>query len=428
MTTLVSFSLGDRWQEVAMPIVHVWPWALFFFLLYVLIATVLLVGVIFASLVESQKTVKAKMTWIRECEHVEERKYALDRLENLFSSLDSDGSGALSWQEFFHSRQKNPEFDRLLRTLDLSEDDLHQLWRLLDWDGNGEINMSEFKETMWRLMSGETKWTLMINSWTTSQMNVRMEQHHKTAMEQLALQANRLGRIEENLMENDSRPSPRTPELKKSTILRKSRKSQNTRKTQKSRDTTMVVINDNAESRSFETEKPQAEVFENTSTEDDEEESIENLKNETFILTGEGLVDKYMRAVNAMKVARDHPDIVEFWGSGSFVGEAIGDRLYTMSDPALQCDFFVSHSWLPPDDYEQHFKVNKQVDLYSYKKIMELNNVLHQTQVDILNVSDHVQKSKFKRQFTALTQTGHKKQSIYDLSLWVDKGRETGEY
>ena len=57
-------------------------------------------------------------------------------LRNVFQSIDTDGSGMLSKEEFSHALH--------LITPDLKEDDIEELFHMIDIDKNGQISFSEF--------------------------------------------------------------------------------------------------------------------------------------------------------------------------------------------------------------------------------------------------------------------------------------------
>ena len=62
------------------------------------------------------------------------KQKAFRRLDLLFSEMDTDGNGSLSWQEWQHNRWHNPEFVRIMKLVDLDEHALEQIWFILDTD------------------------------------------------------------------------------------------------------------------------------------------------------------------------------------------------------------------------------------------------------------------------------------------------------
>merc|ERR1711937_150072 len=81
---------------------------------------------------------------------------------------------------------------------------------------------------------------------------------------------------------------------------------------------------------------------------------------------------KYMRGVHASKIALfGRSDCLEFWSNLEIAGpkvEAFACR---------RCDFFVSHCWTAPSEWEDHSKPGDDIGrTYEYMKALQLNNTL----------------------------------------------------
>merc|ERR1719210_3014997 len=70
------------------------------------------------------------------------RQQQLGELKNLFLMMDADGDGTLDWSEF-KAAFKDPDLSKRWRLLDYGPDECRELFDLLD-DGDGGIDTDEF--------------------------------------------------------------------------------------------------------------------------------------------------------------------------------------------------------------------------------------------------------------------------------------------
>jgi len=65
-----------------------------------------------------------------------------DKMTDLFMALDESGDGSLEYPEFEIIAQ-NPDVKTWLASMDIETDDLHTLFKLIDFDGSGSITVEE---------------------------------------------------------------------------------------------------------------------------------------------------------------------------------------------------------------------------------------------------------------------------------------------
>eukprot|EP00747_Dinoflagellata_sp_TGD_P085867 gnl/TRDRNA2_/TRDRNA2_163048_c0_seq1.p1 gnl/TRDRNA2_/TRDRNA2_163048_c0~~gnl/TRDRNA2_/TRDRNA2_163048_c0_seq1.p1 ORF type:complete len:317 (+),score=47.48 gnl/TRDRNA2_/TRDRNA2_163048_c0_seq1:2-952(+) len=75
--------------------------------------------------------------------HIQHKKKYSERIRSLFSELDTDGSGALSVQEF-KQHLNDPAVEACFATLDLDAADAWTLFQMLDTEDAGEIDIDQF--------------------------------------------------------------------------------------------------------------------------------------------------------------------------------------------------------------------------------------------------------------------------------------------
>merc|ERR1712139_187566 len=79
----------------------------------------------------------------------------LNRIDMVFRAADQDGDSNLTKQEFSDSL-KRPDVIRALHEVDIDFNNAENLFDILDYDGSGSIDMTEFKRGCLRAC-GEAK-------------------------------------------------------------------------------------------------------------------------------------------------------------------------------------------------------------------------------------------------------------------------------
>jgi Ca2+-binding EF-hand superfamily protein len=115
-----------------------------YFYSYIAVAVFVLMNLVTAILVENAVT-NAKHdeeSMLKSREKSKERE--LKKLKNLFTLMDADGSGTLSWDEF-QEAFSDPDMSNKWKMLNFDREQCHEIFGLLD-DGDGEIETQEFFE------------------------------------------------------------------------------------------------------------------------------------------------------------------------------------------------------------------------------------------------------------------------------------------
>jgi len=157
LTFFQTIIAGDSWGMVAIPIIEAYWWSGVIFMGSLLTLIFGVLNLIVAVVVDTFAEVRSKDMLSRaqemECDEVEEKKV----LSRIFAKIDEDNSGAVSWEELQEGAKKVAEFRYWLRVLDIDAKDLYQLFQIVDIDGSGEIDPSEFIEAMYRMKNAESK-------------------------------------------------------------------------------------------------------------------------------------------------------------------------------------------------------------------------------------------------------------------------------
>lgn len=95
------------------------------------------------------ESAKADRTYLIEQEIVMKENY-VTQLKKFFDALDIDGDGDIDIHEVL-AIINDPALAAYLRVLGMEVDDAERLFRLLDTDQSGSVNLSEFLEGCMRL-------------------------------------------------------------------------------------------------------------------------------------------------------------------------------------------------------------------------------------------------------------------------------------
>lgn len=80
----------------------------------------------------------------------EDAEEDLRDLDRMFLQIDANNDGNLTFDELLEGAMKVREFQNRLRVMDIDQNDLQQLFLMLDHDGGGTIDPDEFKKTLSR--------------------------------------------------------------------------------------------------------------------------------------------------------------------------------------------------------------------------------------------------------------------------------------
>ncbi|CAK0885015.1 unnamed protein product [Prorocentrum cordatum] len=149
MITLIQFITLDSVAGIYRPLVATKPWLFIYFLIFLLLGPIALMNIVTAIMVESSlrtasEDQEAKKAWdnIR-------RKNMMPKLRSLFLALDISGDGEVDLSEIFNAPSEIQEAMKHIVGLD----ELEEVFRLLDYDGSGLIDIEEFVEGIMRSQS-----------------------------------------------------------------------------------------------------------------------------------------------------------------------------------------------------------------------------------------------------------------------------------
>lgn len=147
MTRLMTF---DNSGDVMDSIATMQPWAYAFFLSCTALTAYCLLNLITAVITNNAMEITKADAINHANEAMEKKREQMKQLQDLFTSLDDDGSGEVSTQEFEQAFEEPQVRDRLM-ILGFDEDELKKLFKLLDSDDTGLVDANEFCQGLSKL-------------------------------------------------------------------------------------------------------------------------------------------------------------------------------------------------------------------------------------------------------------------------------------
>jgi hypothetical protein len=154
MFTLIQVLTLDSWSGIVRALMKYLSWSWAYFYLYICIAVFVLMNLITAIIVDNAMTMPRQDAEEAVIHREKERRSALRQFQRLFSSIDADGSGALTREEF-RAAFENPEIANQLCALDIHVHDCEEIFNLLD-TGDGVLSLQEFFEGVTRMEGSAT--------------------------------------------------------------------------------------------------------------------------------------------------------------------------------------------------------------------------------------------------------------------------------
>lgn len=155
--TFFQIISGDGWSALARPIIrkHFWVAALFVSMIFVV--SFGLLNLIIAAIVDTAALARENdIDTLARIRHVE-RQEAWLTFERLCIELDSDLSSGISLAELKEGLKANPMLQAYFSVMGVEEDDLEEVFLILDEDENGVLSYAEFHTQLYKMKTMEVK-------------------------------------------------------------------------------------------------------------------------------------------------------------------------------------------------------------------------------------------------------------------------------
>merc|ERR1712048_295830 len=149
VTLIASISGGLDWVEASWPLLQIDPMYLILYMSFVMFCVFGLMNILTGIFVANTKEVSEVDRDIVIRAQLKDRRSFANRLKNVLRSIDKDGSGSISKHELLEHLASS-EFYAYLKTLDVTVSDAQGVFKLLDVNGTGEVNIDEFVLSLMR--------------------------------------------------------------------------------------------------------------------------------------------------------------------------------------------------------------------------------------------------------------------------------------
>jgi hypothetical protein len=154
MYFLVNILTGDEYYHVIRNIQDVVPFSWIYFYAFTAIMSLVVMNLVTATILDYALTHSKLDEQFRIEAKEAEWNAELEEMRSLFTMMDGNGNGTLSWEEFVSSFEDSYMAGKW-RLMDFTSEDCVGLFKALD-DGDGEIKISEFFKGL-RHMRGAAK-------------------------------------------------------------------------------------------------------------------------------------------------------------------------------------------------------------------------------------------------------------------------------
>lgn len=160
MTIWQTVIAGDNWGQTAIPIMEAHPASAFFFLGVCVSVGMgvlnLILGVVCNVFTLAHDRIEAEIV-------LEERVAKLEtqqHLRRICESLDETGSGELTQEQMRIGFETHEDFHQVMDTLEVSSDDLEIVWTIIDTEKSGAVSYQKFVDQVYLMKDNDTHFML----------------------------------------------------------------------------------------------------------------------------------------------------------------------------------------------------------------------------------------------------------------------------
>eukprot|EP00443_Scrippsiella_acuminata_P002557 CAMPEP_0115182242 /NCGR_PEP_ID=MMETSP0270-20121206/7843_1 /TAXON_ID=71861 /ORGANISM="Scrippsiella trochoidea, Strain CCMP3099" /LENGTH=520 /DNA_ID=CAMNT_0002595285 /DNA_START=116 /DNA_END=1678 /DNA_ORIENTATION=- len=194
LTFLQQIIAGDSWGLTSLPIIEEEPATFIIFFAVLITVNLGLLNLILTVIVDVAHTAREEDDTRKINEKAREFEAAKVKLLHLCEELDSNKSGELCYEELLNGMETNPRFSTTLASMDVSPDDMHIIFSMLDEDSSGTISYSEFVEQLHKLKSQDTHTMLIFIRGFLKDVRTKLIEHMHTTKSEIGVRTEGLVR------------------------------------------------------------------------------------------------------------------------------------------------------------------------------------------------------------------------------------------
>lgn len=201
MFTLFQITTLDGWSDdIVRHIIYFQPYMGIFFIVYLLITAFGLMNVVVGIIVENTLAAAAVSDNAVEKEQSVKRKKALDQLQVMLELSDSNRSGMITLNELKAASQSRVVQSQF-QALDVTQGEIEQLFKLLDYDNRGKVDLKRFVTSCRELVGGARRRDIAQVEITVGTLAQRLDSLHNK-FERIESEVVCLGNLTEDFLTN----------------------------------------------------------------------------------------------------------------------------------------------------------------------------------------------------------------------------------
>lgn len=156
LTFFQQIIAGDSWGETSIVLIEAYPWVSVLLVSVMMSINLGLMNLVITVIVERAHAARDENVQRQLEEKQKEFERARSNFLTLCETLDEDRSGTITLAELEAGFDNVPEFADTLKLMDLKREDMHVLFTCLDTDNSGAVSYDEFAEELHRMKMMDT--------------------------------------------------------------------------------------------------------------------------------------------------------------------------------------------------------------------------------------------------------------------------------
>jgi len=188
LTFVQQIVTGDSWGTVTIPIVEEEPSTVVFFSIVFIFTAMITLNLVLSLVVESGLKVAAEDSRRRLQEKEAAYRQHVVEVGEMCRQLDTDRSGFIDEEEFIRGFVDNSSFNDMMKLMDISREELDEVFSLLDRAGSGNIAYEHFIQQLYKMkMADQNSMLFIVKEYVTHVKGLVESLASKRALEASAL-------------------------------------------------------------------------------------------------------------------------------------------------------------------------------------------------------------------------------------------------